>query len=88
MKYRLVADIYYGLFDGSACETIKESDSLDEIESEFASASERFSARHDKAEFSSCHLIATVIDDSGNDAWSSLSHNEQTRLANLDISFE
>lgn len=88
MKYRLVADIYYGLFDGSACEIIKESDSLDEIEAAFDSACDRYRRRFNKAEFASCHIIALCEDEGGNDAWSGLSHSMQTRLAKLDVSIE
>lgn len=88
MKFSLVADIYHGLFDGCACQTVLESDSLDDIERAFDAAVKQFTARHNKAEFSSCHLIVTVCDDSGNDAWSGLSHSMQTRLAKLDVSIE
>lgn len=88
MKFRLVADIYYGLFDGSACEIIKESDSLDEIEATFDSACDRYRRRFNKAEFASCHIIALCEDEDGNDAWASLPYETQERLAKSDISIE
>lgn len=67
MKYQLVADIYGGLRDDSKSVIIKESSSLDEIESAFYDAFIELSQAHKIGEFAACHLIVVPYSDEGED---------------------
>lgn len=88
MKYQLVADIYCGLHDDSKSVIIKESSSLDEIESAFYNAFVEYSQAHRIGEFSACHLIVVPYSDEGKDIWPELSEEEQSRLSIFDKSIE
>lgn len=88
MKYQLVADIYCGLYDNSKSVIIKESSSLDEIESAFYNAFVDLSQAHKIGEFSACHLIVVPYSDEGKDVWPELSEDEKSRLLIFDKSIE
>lgn len=88
MKYQLVADIYGGLPGDSKSVIIKESNSLDEIETAFYNAFIEYSQEHKIGEFSACHLIVIPYRDEGKDIWPELSEEEQSRLSIFDKSIE
>lgn len=88
MKYQLVADIYNGLFADSKSVIIKESSSLDEIESAFYNAFVELSQAHKIGEFAACHLIVVPYSDEWEDIWPELSEEEQSRLSIFDKSIE
>jgi hypothetical protein len=88
MNYQLVADIYGGLRDDLKSVIIKESSSLDEIESAFYDAFVEYSQAHRIGEFATCHLIVVPYSDEGEDIWPELSEEEQSRLSIFDKSIE